>query len=106
MRNLAFGPVVGGGGGLAEQHHWVLSGHRDTHFAFLAEARLGDVLNIELPSGKRATFRITDMEVADVRYSQLAPLAHDKAIYLVTCYPLQGITSDPDKRLVVTAETL
>lgn len=106
MRNLAFGPVVSGGGALADQDQWVLSAHRDTHFAFLADVRPGDEIAVVLPSGARQSYRVSSQEVADVRRDQLAPLNHSAALYLVTCYPLQGITSDPDKRLVITAQAL
>jgi len=55
---MAFGPGHLSGTPLpGEAGNAVVTGHRDTHFAFLRRLRLGDVLEVERPDGRPGATR-------------------------------------------------
>jgi sortase A len=102
--SLAFGPtlmaasVSPGEPGVA-----VFAAHRDTHFAFLRDVKIGDEIDVDLPEGSR-TFRVTGSQV--VRWDASGIFTHDGGkprIALVTCWPLDAKTPGP-MRYVVWAE--
>ena len=37
----------------------LLAAHRDTHFAFIKQAKVGDMITLDRLSGPRATYRVT-----------------------------------------------
>jgi sortase A len=104
-RTLAFGPaVIEGTQGLG---HRILSGHRDTHFAFLQG--LGDGSRIELQdaSGAWRAYRVSSRQVIDVRRPVLARAAGSaELLTLVTCWPFDAWEPGGPLRYAVTAESL
>jgi sortase A len=104
-RTLAFGPELvdnsdpAGGSGVT-----VLSGHRDTHFSFLAQLRTGDeiVLRPYQPS-TLLRFRVTGAEIFDSRHRQLAASPTQQGLWLVTCYPFAALAPGGPRRYVVYA---
>ena len=103
---LAFGPTVvpnrrAGGGA----HVTILAAHRDTHFAFLRNARAGDAIDVQAIGGAHRRYRVTGFQV--VRWDGFAA-PRDPArplLALVTCYPF-GATEHGPLRFVVWAEAL
>jgi len=104
--SLAFGPtlmaasVEPGARGVA-----VFAAHRDTHFAFLKDVKIGDAVTVDLPNGSRS-FRVTGSQV--VRWDASGIQTHDGGaprIALVTCWPLDAKTPGP-MRYVVWAELI
>ena len=82
----------------------VIGGHRDTHFAFLEQLRKGQLLHIELPSGKRVEYRVQALHVVDSDQESLSvDTSTDKKLLLVTCYPFDAILAGGPLRYVVTA---
>ena len=104
-RTLAFGPghldgsAVPGAFGTA-----VVTGHRDTHFAFLRQLRAGDRLVVEAPGRAPAVFRVADTTVVDARSVAVVNDDGASALVLVTCYPFDAITVGGPLRYVVAAE--
>tara|TARA_R110002110_G_scaffold415561_2_gene650806 strand:- start:3185 stop:3772 length:588 start_codon:yes stop_codon:yes gene_type:complete len=102
---LAFGPghsaasAAPGGEGVS-----VVSGHRDTHFAFLAELRTGDELTLELPGDVVKTYRVKTITVVDSRLESLARDTSRTGLLLVTCYPFDAILAGGPLRYTVYAE--
>jgi sortase A len=82
----------------------ILSGHRDTHFRFLAHVRPGDQVIIEMPAKERYRYRVIRTEVVDARTATVAT-GFDGALVLVTCYPFDSIISGGPFRYIVTAES-
>ena len=81
----------------------VISGHRDTHFSFVRELRVGDEIWIERPDGSRRRYLVGETRVvdrSDVRW--LAPTEDDR-LTLVTCYPFRALRPGGPLRYVVTA---
>ena len=105
-RTLAFGPAhletstLPGAAG-----HSVLTGHRDTHFAFLQHVTVGDRLLIEGRDGRELTYRIVEARVADARLDHIKLTGPQNRLTLITCYPFDGLQSGSHLRWVVTADT-
>lgn len=104
---LAFGPTVvpnrraGGGGAGADVT--IMAAHRDTHFAFLRNTRVGDAIDVRAIGGAHRRYRVTGFQV--VRWEGFAA-PRDPArplLALVTCYPF-GATEHGPLRFVVWAE--
>jgi sortase A len=101
-RSLAFGPgwaeasAAPGNRGTS-----VISGHRDTHFAFLQALQPGDALQLESDTGERR-YRVIAARVADSRKESIA-LGEADALWLVTCWPFDAVTPGGPLRYVVQA---
>ena len=99
-RNLAFGPVfLDGTLGGADR---VISGHRDTHFRFLAELRTGDRIRLTGHEESR-WFEVVTFEVVDSRSRELVIEPGVDRLSLVTCYPFDDPVAGGPLRYVVTA---
>jgi sortase A len=105
-RTLAFGPAhldgtpVPGGRGNS-----VVTGHRDTHFAFLRRLQPGDALRLQSPGGDWRSYRISGSEVFDARTARLDPAADRYVVTLVTCYPFEAVAPGGPLRYAVFAES-
>ena len=104
-RSLAFGPAaVPGTEGL---DHAILSGHRDTHFAFLRHLQEGTRLSLQGPGGSWRDYSVRWHQVIDARRPVRASRAGNGALVtLVTCYPFDAVTPGGPLRYAVTAEAL
>lgn len=104
-RTLAFGPAaVDGTDGLG---HRILSGHRDTHFAFLRDLRAGSRIELQDAAGEWRAYRVTARQVLDVRQPVVARAAETaKLLTLVTCWPFDALEPGGPLRYAVTAEAI
>ena len=104
-RTLAFGPVVVPGTEGLE--HRILSGHRDTHFAFLRDLADGTRIRLQDRAGNWRDYAVQGRQVIDVRHPVRARRAGSKALVtLVTCFPFDAITPGGPLRYAVTAAAL
>jgi len=104
---LAFAPGHLDGTALPGQcGNCVLSGHRDTHFGFLAKLRLGDVLELEAPDGRVQRFAVRSTHI--LRQSDYYVLDDDGSpvLTLTTCYPFNAVVPGGPLRFVVRAEAV
>lgn len=105
-RTLAFGPgwseasAVPGTQGLS-----VVSGHRDTHFAWLEHLQPGDEVELETPDGLRR-FRVDGMEVVDASRHRIGLDPVRDALALVTCWPFDAVAPGGPLRYLVTASAV
>lgn len=98
---LAFGPghlestAEAGERGVA-----VYSAHRDTHFRFLKDVRIGDEIAVTRRDG--TVFRYRADSHAVVRFDEFAidPLAGGHELVLSTCWPFDAVTPGPDRYLL------
>ena len=102
-RTMAFGPALSTGGAvIGNAGVAVISGHRDTHFAFLRRLKVGDRVWLETPQGRYA-YRIDRFDVVDAERSRL-PTGGDAArLALVTCFPFDAISPGGPLRYVASA---
>ena len=102
---LAFGPAhdpassAPGEPGIA-----LIGGHRDTHFAFLADVEVGEEMQLSAKDGSVRRYQVTETRIADSRRGPLR--AAGNGILLVTCYPFDGIRAGGPLRYIVVARPL
>ncbi len=103
-RTLAFGPGwMEGTAGFTATGNSVVSGHRDTHFAFLQALRPGDLIEVTPRGGGEIRYAVLELSVVD----QEALWVLDQGqpgLTLITCYPFDAIAPGGRERLVVVAE--
>jgi sortase A len=98
---LAFGPghlertANAGERGVA-----VYSAHRDTHFRFLKDVRIGDEIDVTRRDGKIFRYRADAQSV--VRFDQFGidPNGGEYELILSTCWPFDAATPGPDRYLL------
>ena len=98
---LAFGPGhVEATANAGERGVAVYSAHRDTHFRFLREVRIGDEIEVTRRDGKIFRYRADSQTV--VRFDQFGinPLGNSYELVLSTCWPLDAVTPGPDRYLL------
>lgn len=104
-RNLAFGPahmsasVKPGHAGVS-----VIGGHRDTHFQMLQELMLGDAIHVEHSDGRQQHFTITNIQITDIRKSNILLDSETPTLALVSCYPFDALEAGGPLRYLVIAE--
>jgi sortase A len=78
----------------------VYAAHRDTHFNFLGQVMVGDVVRVTRRDGATIPFRVTG--TANVRYDEtgIDPEAPGRHLVLATCWPLDGTAQGPLRYLV------
>jgi sortase A len=104
-RTLAFGPaLVDGSAAPGERGTTLIAGHRDTHFRFLRELRIGDEIELESARGVRERFVVRLTEIVDSRASELRIDPSRRRLVLVTCYPFDAVAPGGPLRYVVVAE--
>ena len=105
-RSLAFGPGQLSGSAAPGRGNTVISGHRDTHFAFLERVRDGDEIVLELADGSARRYRVSDSAVVDHRNVSVAGPTGDDRVTLLTCFPFRAISPRGPLRYVVTASPI
>jgi sortase A len=102
-RNLAFGPTRLATGPATELT--ILSGHRDTHFAFLRELQPGHVVELQDLNGAWRRYRVSDARVIDAASAVIpAQAAGEPAgLVMVTCWPFDAVNPGTPWRFVVSA---
>lgn len=104
-RVLAFGPGVSFGYALPGQEGITLiSAHRDTHFRFLQDLRIGDGLVLQDQQGIWHHYQMTETHIVDVRQSPALQWTDASVLLLVTCYPFNALVPGGPLRYVVAAE--
>jgi len=102
-RVLAFGPgwapasAAPGSDGRS-----VISGHRDTHFAWLRKLTVNDRLRVVTRNGSR-DYRVVDTTVVDSREQRIEVSQAGSELLLVTCWPFDAVAAGGPLRYVVTA---
>jgi sortase A len=103
-RVLAFGPGhITGSARPGEAGNVVISGHRDTHFRWLAQVQSGDELVLQTDDGQNLLYRVEQTSVHhESDTGLLDPLEGDQ-LRLLTCYPFGAVAAGTPQRYVVTA---
>ena len=105
--SLAFGPGHMTGTTLPGGHgNIIIGGHRDTHFAFLAEIKLADVLQLQGPNGRWQHYRVNDIDIRDTQAGPLLINPAAEQLQLISCYPFNALISGGPLRYIVTANKI
>lgn len=106
-RTLAFGPghleVSATPGSIGNA---VIAGHRDTHFQFLKDMKLGELLHLEADDGLRHLYKVVSVDIVDSRKGRLLLDTDTAMLSLVTCYPFDAAEPGGPMRFVVSARML
>ncbi|NOZ96070.1 MAG: class GN sortase [Acidobacteria bacterium] len=103
-RTMAFGPGhLDGSAPVGAEGNCVLTGHRDTHFAFLERLRPGDALVVEIPSGKAVCYTVTRTMVLDENDVEVMGESPGRLLTLLTCYPFHALVPGGPGRYAVVA---
>ncbi len=81
----------------------VIGGHRDTHFSFIKNLKVGDEIVIETPERTTVRYRMTGSTIVHAGASGIATKSKARRLALVTCYPFDAVERGP-LRYVVFAE--
>jgi len=103
-RSLPFGPGhVDGTSEPGRPGHSVVAAHRDTHFSFLQDVKIGMAIDVEAPSEQFARYIVVDMEILDARTETIEIDHATNTLSLITCYPFKDWNPGGPLRYVVTA---
>jgi len=103
---LAFGPaLLNETARPGERGTSVIAAHRDTHFAYLRDVVVGDVISVTRSDGLTFTYKVTGMRVADWNRSGIDRHAPGFNLVLSTCYPFDAVTRG-NERYIVEAELI
>lgn len=106
-RTLAFGPGHLSASAMPGQFgNSVIAGHRDTHFQFLKEVQLGELLNLESNDGLLHLYKVIALDIVDSRKGSLLLDTEAAMLSLVTCYPFDARETGGPLRYVVTAKKM
>jgi len=103
-RMLAFGPSYAKSSAYpGSRGTTILTGHRDTHFAFLENLALGDRLMLQ--TGSLQSFRVRERRIVDHRSALISMDRDEPSLVLVTCYPFHTPMPGGPLRFVIIAAT-
>lgn len=101
---LAFGPGHLRGTALpGKRGNSVISGHRDTHLAFLRDLPVGAEIVVEARDGSRLRYVVRYTQVLDRRDVWIAKQEGPTRLTLVTCFPFDALRAGGPQRYVVWA---
>jgi sortase A len=85
---------------------FVVAGHRDSHFSFLDEVFMNDIISLADKHGQSQLYQVEAIDIVDAATGELPVLADDSQLVLITCYPFTNIGSNSNERYVITAKLL
>lgn len=98
---LAFGPGhVETTPDAGERGVVIYSAHRDTHFRFLKDVAVGDVIAVTRQDGATFRYRVDGTSVVRFDASGIDPLTGGHELVLSTCWPLDAATPGSLRYLV------
>lgn len=85
--------------------HSVIAAHKNTHFSFLQNVRMGDEVRVHTVSGKVVRYEVTGASIVH-KDKFAAELDGPARLALVTCYPFDAISFGGPLRYVVIAREI
>ena len=103
-RNMAFGPThLESTGAIGDASNAVVSGHRDTHFAFLEQLEVGDRIDIDTPDAAHHRYVVEETFVVHENDLWVLEPTGRETLTLVTCFPFDALVPGGAERYVVRA---
>jgi sortase A len=85
---------------------FVIAGHRDSHFSFLNEVFMSDIISLADKNGQSQLYQVEAIDIIDASTGNLPVLADDSSLVLITCYPFNDTGGNSNERYVITAKLL
>lgn len=101
-KNLAWAPGLVSAG-LPGFSDTVISAHRDSHFRFLKDIKIGERMVLKT-ANEVFRYIVKDLEVIDSATSTLQLQSEGNHLILTTCYPFDSLKTGGSLRYVVTAK--
>ncbi len=90
----------------ASPRPFVVAGHRDSHFSFLNEVFMNDIISLADKHGRSQLYQVEAIDIVDASSGELPVLADDSQLILITCYPFNSTRNNSNERYVITAKLL
>jgi sortase A len=87
-----------------ERGNTVIAGHRDTHFSFLRDLKIGDSLELQIADSRTLIYQITDTMIADENDTEFLNSNDEQVLTLITCYPFDSIQTGGSQRYLIIAK--
>jgi sortase A len=78
----------------------VYAAHRDTHFRFLRDVRIGDEIEITRNDGRIFRYRADTTEVVRFDASGIDAVSDHYELVLSTCWPFDAVTPGPERYIL------
>ncbi|KGJ90769.1 class GN sortase [Colwellia psychrerythraea] len=92
---------------------FVVAGHKDSHFSFLDEVVMNDIISLADKHGQSQLYQVEAIDIVDASTGELPVLGDDSQLILITCYPFTNTRnianvagSNSNERYVITARLL
>jgi sortase A len=104
--SLAFGPGhLTASADISQAGHVMIAGHRDSHFKFLQQLQLGDIIETTSVESTTTRYQIKRMSILDTNTEELIRYQSNR-LTLITCYPFDGFVPGGPLRYIVDAQRL
>ncbi len=101
--SLAFAPGLSLAGAMPNTAGTILiSGHRDTHFHFLKNIQLNDMLYLQTAE-KTERYQVYNLQIVDSNNFKVQSYTDEHRLVLASCYPFDAVTSSSSLRYLVFA---
>ena len=98
---LAFGPGhIRHTADAGERGTAVYAAHRDTHFRFLRNVAIGDVIDVTRSDGRHFRYRADSSAVVHFDASEIDATAPGFGLVLATCWPFDAVTPGPERYIL------
>ncbi|MBR0950191.1 class GN sortase [Bradyrhizobium canariense] len=98
---LAFGPGhIHQTADAGERGVAVYAAHRDTHFRFLRNVAIGDLIDVTRSDGKHFRYRADSSAVVRFDASGIGPATQGFELVLATCWPFDAVSSGPERYIL------
>ena len=105
-RTLAFGPGHMSSTPLpGKSGNSVIAGHRDTHFAILNDLSATEIIKVQTKTGK-FHYQVKEINIEHQQNTSVTEPELEDILTLITCYPFDAITPNPEWRYVIKAVLL
>lgn len=84
----------------------VIAAHRDTHFAFLKNMVVGDIITAENYLGGKQNYQVQNIKIVNSSKEQLNINPSQNRLQLVTCYPFDALVAGGPLRYLVSASVI
>ncbi len=103
--SLAFGPgLLDGTAKPSELGTKIIGGHRDTHFSFLKDLKVGDIFLLQGNNGKTRYYQLDSTHIVDSEQGDWHYTPDEDAVHLITCFPFNQTLNRGTLRFVVIAK--
>lgn len=104
--SLAFGPGhIQASAKPSGNGHVAIAGHRDSHFGFLQDIEIGDLITTTNYKAESKRYRVVEAMVIDT-LEQSVSIQTENMLTLITCFPFNGLVPGGSQRYILNAEEI